>query len=384
MATAIITILIFMVMISLHEFGHFIMAKITGIPVVEFSVGMGPAIFSKERKGTKYSLRIIPVGGYCKFIGEDGESEDEGAFFRQKIWKRFLTLVAGALFNVILGFILFMIITASQGSIVTNKVDSVVDYSGLAQAGIEKGDKIVALNGKKINFYNDLRLYLDEINSDQELLVTIKRDGRKIDYTIAPSRLEEVYTYTDNGVKYESKINGHKRETQEIPYSETFPYDASMVGKTASGEKYMLGFNPVQEKVGIGNIWIQSYNMTKFVVKIVYKSIWDMIRGAVSVSEMSGPVGIVSEVNQVVTAPTGFQWENIVSLTALLTINLGIFNLLPIPALDGGRLLFVIIELIRRKPIPPEKEGMIHALGLLLMLALILFISFNDIMRLIK
>ncbi len=377
------TIVIFMVMITLHEFGHFISAKLLGIPVTEFSVGFGPAIFKRTHKDTLYSIRAIPLGGYCKFVGEDVQSDEEGAFYKQKPWKKAVVLVSGAFLNVVLGFVLFVAVTAAQGTIVTNSVDTVIPYSNLAEAGIKSGDEIVRLNGKRISCYSDLSLYTSDLTGGDEIDITIKRDGEKISVALSPSELVQTYSYNEDGVVYTSRINGSVWEQQNIPYSDDMPYDAELVGKTGSSEGYILGFTPVYEDVNFLNIWEQSYNMTRYVVKAVYRAIIDLVVGRADIDQMSGPVGIVSEVHTVVEAP-GFEWENLAALAALLTINLGIFNLLPFPALDGGRIVFVLIELVRRKPIPPEKEGVVHAIGMLLILALAVVISFNDIVSLFK
>ncbi len=377
------TIVIFMVMITLHEFGHFISAKLLGIPVTEFSIGFGPAIFKRTHKDTMYSIRVIPLGGYCKFVGEDVQSDEEGAFYKQKPWKKAVVLVAGAFLNVVLGFALFVVVTAAQGTIVTNSVDTVIPYSNLAAAGIREGDEIVRLNGKRISCYSDLSLYTSGLTGDDEIEITIKRDGEKISVAAHPSQIVQTYSYNEDGVVYTSEINGSVWERQDIPYSDEIPYDAELIGKTGRSEGYILGFTPVYEDVNFLNVWEQSYNMTRYVVKAVYRALIDLVSGRADIDQMSGPVGIVSEVHTVVEAP-GFEWENLASMAALLTINLGIFNLLPFPALDGGRIVFVLIEIVRRKPIPPEKEGIVHAIGMLLILALAVVISFNDIVSLFK
>lgn len=381
MITAIVSIAMFFVMISLHEFGHFIVAKILNFKVDEFSIGMGPAILKRKKGETQYSLRILPVGGYCKFEGEDEKDNDNPrAFANQKPWKRLLVLLAGGIFNIILGFILFMIVVFSISPVSTNVVDNTVEHSYVEQAGMQPGDKIVAINGKKVNFYNDIRLYTQNFGKDENAVITVKRDGKKIDFNFKPSERTEEAVYTDTGVQVNSTINGYTTE-KFIPYSDSVPKDDSLVGQSQQSKSYIIGFYPRQKDINIFNVWGETYNETKFAVKLVYQSFWQMITGKIGIDKMSGPVGIVKEVNNQVNSGK-YSAVNVINLVALLTINLGVFNLLPIPALDGGRILFVLIEMIRRKPIPPDKEGIVHAVGMLLLLLFILFISFHDIMRL--
>lgn len=381
MITAIVSIAMFFVMISLHEFGHFIVAKILNFKVDEFSIGMGPAILKRKKGETQYSLRILPVGGYCKFEGEDEKDNDNPrAFANQKPWKRLLVLLAGGIFNVVLGFVLFMIVVFSISPVSTNVVDNTVEHSYVEQAGIQPGDKIVAINGKKVNFYNDIRLYTQNFGKDENAVITVKRDGKKIDFNFKPSERTEEAVYTDTGVQVNSTINGYTTE-KFIPYSDSVPKDDSLVGQSQQSKSYIIGFYPRQKDINIFNVWGETYNETKFAVKLVYQSFWQMITGKIGIDKMSGPVGIVKEVNNQVNSGK-YSVVNVINLVALLTINLGVFNLLPIPALDGGRILFVLIEMIRRKPIPPDKEGIVHAVGMLLLLLFILFISFHDIMRL--
>lgn len=381
MITAIVSIAMFFVMISLHEFGHFIVAKILNFKVDEFSIGMGPAILKRKKGETQYSLRILPVGGYCKFEGEDEKDNDNPrAFANQKPWKRLLVLLAGGIFNVVLGFVLFMIVVFSISPVSTNVVDNTVEHSYVEQAGIQPGDKIVAINGKKVNFYNDIRLYTQNFGKDENAVITVKRDGKKIDFNFKPSERTEEAVYTDTGVQVNSTINGYTTE-KFIPYSDSVPKDDSLVGQSQQSKSYIIGFYPRQKDINIFNVWGETYNETKFAVKLVYQSFWQMITGKIGIDKMSGPVGIVKEVNNQVNSGK-YSAVNVINLVALLTINLGVFNLLPIPALDGGRILFVLIEMIRRKPIPPDKEGIVHAVGMLLLLLFILFISFHDIMRL--
>ena len=390
MMTAIVTIIIFLVLISLHEFGHFIMSKLSGVRVIEFSIGMGPAIFKKQGTETLYSLRIFPVGGYCKLEGEDEKTDDPKAFCNQRLYKRFLVVSAGAILNVILGFVLFVVITLSephpegvQNTINLPVVDTVIENSYLAQTGIQSGDRIVEINGHKIHFYNDIALYTDKFDENTQARITVKRGKNKYTYDVMPSISETTYRYGENSVEVTTSINGIP-ETNIYEYTEQNIEEAKkVVGQTANEKRLIIGFTPKSEPVGINNIFTYAFHYTGFIVRMVYRAFWDMLTGAVGFDQVSGPVGIVSAVNTAVNTGA-YKWINILYLTALLTINLGVFNLLPLPALDGGRLFFMLIELVRRKPVPAEKEGLVHAIGLILLLCLTVVISFNDIIKLIK
>ncbi len=381
MITAIVTIVMFLVMVSLHEFGHYIVARLLKFKILEYAIGFGPAIFKSKKTEIQYSVRCIPLGGYCKFEGEDEKSTDPAAFNNQPVWKRILVVLAGGVFNIILGFVLFLAIIPATSPMLTNKIDTVVENSYIEQAGIQPGDKIIEINGHKISFYNDIKLYTSDFEKETTAHIKVKRGKEKLSFDIKPTEQTVTQKYLDDGIEYTDSING-KEQTQFFEYSDDVAKDESKIGKTSQTTRYIIGFTPQKEDVTFFNVWGEAWNNTRFVVKLVYQSLWQMLTGKVGVDQMSGPVGIVSEVNSAVKSGS-YAWLYVLNLIALLTINLGVFNLLPIPALDGGRLFFMIIELIRRKPIPPEKEGMVHAVGMLLLLALVVYVSFNDIMRLI-
>jgi len=289
-------------------------------------------------------------------------------------------LLAGGVFNIILGFVLFLVIVPSTSPARTNVIDTVVPHSYIEQVGVQPNDKIIKINGKKINFYNDISLYTQNFKKDEQATVTVSRNGEKIDYSFMPTEQIVKTTYGENGVQVDSTINGYTTG-QFVEYSDKMPKDDSIVGQSETSTRYIIGFTPKTKDITIFNVWGEALNETEFVVKLVYQSFWQMITGKVGVDQMSGPVEIVSEVNNAVNSGS-YSWLYVLNLVAILTINLGIFNLLPIPALDGGRILFVLIEMIRRKAIPPEKEGIVHAVGMLLLLAFIVFVSFHDIMGL--
>ncbi len=390
MLTAIVTILIFLIMISLHEFGHFIMAKLSGVSVLEFAVGMGPAIFKKQGKETLYSIRVFPIGGYCKLDGENSETDNPSAFCNQKLWKRFLVVAAGAILNILLGFVLIIIMISIQphsegqpNTISTPIIESLVENSYIEESGIQPGDKIVEIDGHKIHIYDEIRLYTSKLQGDEIIPVTVERDNKKLEFEIKPSLSETIYEYGEDSATVTTIINGAE-DKQIIEYTDEVRENvSSVIGQTASEKRYLIGFEAHQQEVTIFNIIPYAYHYTGYVIKMVYRALWDMITGKTGFSEVSGPVGIVSAVNTAINANVQYRLVNILSLASVLTINLGVFNLLPLPALDGGRLFFMLIELIRRKPVPPEKEGMVHAIGLMLLLLLSIVISYNDIMKII-
>ena len=379
MVTAIVTILIFLVMITIHEFGHFVAAKATGTRVLEFSVGMGPAIFKKQGKNTLYSVRLFPIGGYCSLLGEDGESDEDGAFCNQKLWKRILVVSAGAIVNLVVGFILFAVIVGMSGPFASNVIGSVDERAYLSEAGIMPGDRVVAINGHKVNFYRDIQLYSDEFSDGSEFELTIKRDGKKNKVTVKPSLEEKNITYSETAADVVDIINGIEKR-----YTQTFdePVPEEYVGKTFSVSRYIMGFVADVEEVTAANILPQAWYYTGYIAKSIYVALGDMITGKAGLDNVSGPVGVAGVVGSAVDSGK-YRGINIMQIVAMLTINLGIFNLLPLPALDGGRLFFMLIELVRGKPVPPEKEGVVHTIGLVLFLALAVVVCFNDILKLL-
>ncbi len=380
MVTAIVTLVIFLVMITLHEFGHFIMAKAVGVRVLEFSIGMGPAIFKRQTEKTLYSLRILPIGGYCKLEGEDDDSQREDAFCNQKLWKRFLVVSAGAIFNLVLGFVLFAVIVGMTSPFNSNVIGKVDERSYLASTGVLAGDRIVAIDGHKINFFDDIALYTGGFSENTEFELEVKRGGERLKFNLKPSVDITTITYGETSARFSDSINGIKTE-QTVEY-EKGDIPAEYVGKSVSQTRYIIGFEPKKEDVTIANIFPQAWHYTLYIAKSIYYALGDMISGKAGLDSVSGPVGVAGVVNQAVNSGKD-SLINILFIVAMLTVNLGIFNLLPLPALDGGRLFFMLIELVRGKPVPPEKEGMVHGIGLMLLLALAAVICFNDILRLI-
>jgi len=338
MATIIWTVIIFCLIIAIHEFGHFIVAKLSKITVFEFAIGMGPKIFGFEKNGTKYTLRLLPIGGFCSMDGEDGGSDNKNAFCNKSAWKRFLVLVAGAAMNILLGFVIFVCLFSTAPAQPSNIVGEVVAGSAFSEAGILPGDKIIKMESENfsssIKTYNDITFFIYQ-NQGASAQITVKRGGENITFDVTPKNHAE------------------------------------------SG-KPIFGFRPgVFEKNLLSTLYLAFYQ-SLFVVKIVLISFWQLITGTVPLSAMSGPVGIISEIN----AAAKTSVFSVLNLTALISINLGIVNLFPLPALDGGRILFLIIEKIRRKPLEAKYEGMIHLIGFAILIGLALIVTFSDISKL--
>ena len=339
MLTAVWAILIFCILIFIHEFGHFITAKMSGMTVHEFAIGMGPKLFGFEKNGTAYSVRLLPIGGYVKLEGEDGESGDPDAFCNKSALKRFCVLVAGAFMNILLGFVIFTIIFASSGNVVSNKINSVISSSAFDNAGIKNGDEIVAMKGEKysckVRSYNDISVFIS-LNGNESAHFTFERDGEVFEKEITPV--------------FDSKEN-----------------------------RYLFGFSPSVEKLSFTSVFYYAFWQCIFVIKSVFLSIWWLIMGIVPASSMSGPVAIVSEIGN--AAKDG--WRTVLNFAGFISVNLGVMNLLPIPALDGGRILFLLIEKIRGKKMKPEREGLINFIFFAILIALMLVVTFSDILKLV-
>ncbi len=344
--TIVFAILFFSLIIFVHELGHFLTARLFKVTVHEFAIGMGPKLVSWGKKQTKYSIRAIPVGGFCKMEGEDEDSDDEGSFSKKPWYARLIILASGAGMNIILGFVvcvIYVLISSSaQGGIVTVEVESVVEVADVADF-IQPGDEIVEVNGQNVNIEKDINFAM-QTGDPNNCRITVERDGKRLSSDFKPV----VAQYTD--------------------------------GTPA----YLVGVMLKTEEPGFFNVLHESFFQTIWMGKTVFVSLGMLISGEAKMSDVSGPVGVVDTMVEVGQTGNLNGLINLLFLAALISVNIGIMNLLPIPALDGGRILFVIIEAIRRKPIPPEKEGLVHMIGLVLLFGLMIFATWNDIMRLIS
>ena len=336
--TLLIAIVVFGALIFIHELGHFLTAKWSGIKVNEFSIGMGPKLWGWQKGETLYALRLLPIGGYVSMEGEDEESDEPRAFQRAAVWKRIIVTAAGAVMNLALGFIVLLIVVCLQGQIVSRTVYGFQENAASQQSGLQQGDTIVAVNGRRCYIANDVSYELARsANGTADL--TVERGGQTVE-------LENV------------RFNSYTLEGQQQS-----GLDLSVYG---------LPLSPVAVLKEAG-AWTMSY------ARLVVLSFADLVTGRIPVTDLSGPVGIVQTIGQVSTMGV----ESLLLLVALITVNLGVFNLLPVPALDGGRLVFLILEAVRRKPVPQKFEIAVNAAGFILLIGLMLFATFNDVTRLI-
>lgn len=333
-----VAILLFLILIIIHEFGHFIAAKLLGVRVNEFAVGFGPKLLKWGKGETKYAINAFPLGGYCAMEGEDEASGDSRAFCNKKPWRRFLIVVMGALFNLLLGFVLVAITLMPQERFTTTTVDVFHENSVSSQYGLREGDKIVEVDGRKIFTTYDLSYAFSNID-DGTIDITVKRDGKK------------------------EKLDNVKFASEEIDGINYLTVDFYVKGR----DKTFFGF--------IGH----TFNTAVSNCAVVYRSLVDLITGRYGISAMSGPVGVTAAIGSVAKQ----NLFDIIPIMALITMNLGLFNLLPLPALDGGRLVFILFEMISGKPVPQKYESIVHAVGLALLLLLMAIISFKDIYMLI-
>jgi len=367
-------ILIFGLIVLVHELGHFLSARKFGVEVTEFSIGMGPKIHSWYGKNTVYSLRILPIGGYCSMVGEDAAEETEekkdedgsesaqkpvnaytreGNFSFKPVWQRFLVIFAGPAFNFILAFLMALIIIGNLGVDKCVLSDVMPGYPA-AEAGLRAGDIITGINNQKITVYRDLQLYL-EMNPGESLRVSVKRPDSK------------------------SKSGYEKISFEMMPkYNDEY-------------QAYMLGIVTDGNRSRTKNVWETLYYSAyeiQFNITTTIKEISMMIAGKFSVDNLSGPVKIVSIIGETVqeAKPYGFLavFYNLINMVLLLSAALGIMNLLPLPALDGGRLVFLILEGILGHPVNRRFETYVHLAGFVLLMLLMVFVMYNDIRSLIR
>lgn len=334
------------VIIFIHELGHFTWAKIAGVHVYEFALGMGPRLWGFKKGDTEYNLRLIPIGGFCSMAGEDLELDDEEKVPKEKrmqsksVWQRFLILFFGPGNNFILAVVLLLFIALVWGGTTMDPVvSSVMDDYPAQEVGISAGDRILSINGNKVSTSDDVSLYLAIADKKEENSIKIlKPNGYEIEYNVKPKKVKE-----DKTTNYYFGITMQQKRTHG--FINAFKY---------SFEKF-------------GSL------MKQMVLTLKY-----LFTGGISLDQLSGPVGIYSVVGE--QSKAGIQ--NILFLIAYLSINVGFLNLIPLPAFDGGHIFFILIEAIRRKPVPAEIENKIHAVGLMLLMLLMLIITINDVIKL--
>ncbi len=346
-------ILIFSVVVIAHEMGHFLIARMNGIAVKEFAIGMGPIIFNKKKKETEWVIRLFPIGGACVFEGmdllEEKETDDEkenileGTFQGANIWRRIATVLAGPIFNVLLGFVLALILVGFTGTDRPIIQDLTPGYPA-EEAGILPGDEIVEMDGEKINLYREISI-LSYLNKGEEISITYARNGEEYDTVIKPQYDEET-------------------------------------------SRYYIGFIGAGEFVSSNGFTVFPYAWyeVKYALSSTVKSLQMLISGNASKDDVAGPVGITLIIDDVIETSAPYGIKSVIltlcNFALLLSVNLGVLNLLPIPALDGGRLIFMLIELVRGKPLSQEKEGIVHVIGFALLIILMVVVLYNDITKL--
>lgn len=422
----VLALIVFSVLILFHEFGHFIIAKKNGICVTEFSLGMGPRLVSYKGKETRYSIKLLPFGGSCMMLGEDEDNADERAFNNKSVWARMAVIAAGPIFNFILAFVVAVVVVGCIGydpCIVT----SMTENSPLREAGIEKGDIITQVGDTKVDVGREL--FLEEaVNSYTDEAVKIKylHEGKEYSTTVVPVpkyMLGIYYTSDENQASISSlsiggacdeaglkmgdkfvKIDGNEISSGKefVDYLDKHPLTGEPVDIVVErdGERietvvtphktYTLGFNynvngRVEAK-GVGEVFKYSYVEMKYGAESVFKSFKMLFTGKASVKEISGPVGIVNIMDDAYDQTKSEGWfivlMNLANYLILFSVNLGILNLVPFPALDGGRLFFLIIEAVRGKPISRDKEGIVNLVGMIILMIFMVYVMFNDISKL--
>lgn len=345
-----IALFVFSAIIFFHELGHFLLAKKNGIYVQEFAVGMGPTFFSFKKAETKYSLKVIPMGGFCMMLGEDEDVQEENSFSTKSVWARISVVVAGPIFNFILAFILAIVLMGIIGYD-SPTISDFSEGSPAQEAGIEVGDVITAYNGEKVYNFREILVYTQFNQTGQPVTLTIDRKGETKEFTFTPEKTENGYLM---GIYAGGRVKGNVLETMK--------YSA-----------YELRYN----------------------IKTTFLSLKYLISGKLGIKNLSGPVGIVSMMSDTIDqAKESAEGDvsiallniflNMINFCIMLSANLGVMNLLPFPALDGGRTVLLLVEAIFRKKLPAEKEAWINSIGFILLIGLMVVVMFQDIFKIIR
>ncbi len=438
----IIGVLLFELIIFFHEGGHFLTAKKSGIKVNEFALGMGPKIFSFTKGETTYSLRLLPIGGYCAMEGEDEDSDNPRAFNNAKIWKRMIVIIAGAVMNMILGIILMFSIVVQQPAYSSLTVDEFQVNSWSANSGLQKGDKIVKLNNYDIWNSRDLsfaigtmkvqevdghllKIYKEDCTNELTVLYQNLTNDEKIN--LDETQLEGLYNVIKDSCQKinqaETKENAYKimsdaytqmnnqigisnftlPEIKEKDTRQRYVTDITVIRNTEQivlkDVDFFTYLNPEKETPSVAidfyvepieknfaSVITETFGQTVSVIRMTWASLAGLVTGQFGIQDVSGPVGITTAISQVASAGLEQSFlaavNNIILVMVIITINLGIVNMLPFPALDGGRFVLLLIEGIFRKPIPRKVESYINTAGLVILLLFMLLVSVKDIWQL--
>lgn len=397
-------------LITIHEAGHLIVAKLCKVKVNEFAIGFGPTILKKQCKETKYAIRLIPLGGFCSMEGEEERSENQGSFSKASIPRRMAIVVAGATVNIIFGLLVYFILMTSSSTYITNEINSVIDGYAAQEIELQQGDKIIKLNGKNIKNKYDLDKVMKKSNGEVLELI-IQRNEENLTYNIKPTEVKSKSTgmYLDENAKILSVEKGSSAEKQGIKSNDKIikvnnqeinndvnkaieiikekGQNTILLTIERSNEQinieltpdtissYYLGVNLKQAEDNFINHLVYGGIETKEFAISILDNIKMIFTGGVSVDQMMGPVGI----SEAVAKTSGI--KEFVYMLALISLSLGVTNLLPIPALDGGKLLILLIEAIRRKPMKEKTEINIQLIGFSILIALSIYITYHDILR---
>lgn len=337
----ILALLLFSFIVFFHELGHFLLAKKNGIHVEEFCIGMGPVLVKKQGKDTTYAIRLLPIGGACMMGEDDADDVSEVSFNSKSVWERISVIAAGPIFNFILAFILSVIVVSWLGY---DKpvIHTIVENSAAEEAGLQPGDVIKEINGKNIHIFREISAY-NQFHPGEEMELVYERAGKE--------------------------------------------YGVTLTTRQGEDGRYLIGITQGQYKKANAFTALQyGFYEVKFWIDYTIESLKMLFTGAIGLDQLSGPVGIVDVVDEAYDTNIQYGVSSVIlaflNLSILLSANLGVMNLLPIPALDGGRLVFLFVEAIRGKRIPPEKEGVVHLAGLIALFGLMIFVMFNDLQRL--
>ncbi len=423
----ILAIIIFSAIILIHELGHFLLAKKNGIVVTEFSLGMGPRLLSTVKGGTRYSLKLLTLGGSCAMLGVDMDVDSPGRFLAAPVWGRISVVAAGPIFNFILAFVVAIIIVALMGYDPA-EVKNVQEGSSVEAAGLLEGDVIKEYQGYHIDLARDLYLYmyLDDLKLDETIHMTVERDGKEVELTFRPDEnvryllgfnrkdtktmevdslipgmpLEEVGVepgdvitsingvQISNGDEYMDYISEHplSDEPVRITYERNgLEYEAEIIPREYKSPSLGFSYNLAYTKTSGFGVLKYAALEVKYLIRSTLLSLKELVTGQLGVDDLSGPVGVVDAIGDTYeeskSEGTLAVWVNMMYMAILLSANLGVMNLLPFPALDGGRLVFLIVEAIRKKPVNREVEGMIHFAGLMMLMLLMVVVMYHDILR---